>query len=150
RRARPGALVDETIVETKDLRDWFRHEDVGVHGSPNATAAVERWTGSAVAPFRPGAYRRRSAATGQNATSPASLQRFQPARTSETWETVRDDRPRGTIVKVDVRLGSAIDRSFHIGERDIDDVGMARRHAEQGAAAAAAKRSAAVLGGLVA
>src|SRR5262245_24577950 len=49
-----------------------------------------------------------------------------------------------------MRFGASIDRPVEVGERDIDDVRMVRRYAEQRASAVGTERAAAMLGGLVA
>jgi hypothetical protein len=71
--------------------------------------------------------RRRSASCSVARTS---LDRLETVRSAEPRELVTHDGPGGTIVEVDVGFGNAVDRAVHAGERNVDDVGEVRGHAE--------------------
>ena len=69
---------------------------------------------------------------------------------AEARQLVAHVGPVGARVEEDVQRGRAVDRAVEAREHDVHLVGVARRLAEQRAAAAAAERARAVLGGAVA
>src|SRR5438128_3825472 len=72
--------------------------------------------------------------------------RLQTRGTPKPRKAVVDDNPVGPIVEVDVKLGRPVDRTVHVGQNDVDLVGVAGRLAKERTPAPPAERSRAVVG----
>ena len=77
----------------------------------------------------------------------AELEWFGSGATSEAREPIVHEGPVYTVVEVHVKLGDAVDRSFHVGKNDIDMLGVPGRLAKKGASATAAEASRPMLRG---